>query len=252
MYKLPVSVIITCKDLHQYLEESYKSLENQTMRPTEIIIIHDGCQPAPVFKGTTTVFRDINRGVSFSRNEGANIATSDTLLFLDADDTLDEYFIEAMVKTKEKTRADIVYPNVLLWSNWHKDIKMKNAWHESPNKITWKNMLDFNQIVVSCFIPKKLYFEVGGMANLPILEDYDFFLKCLKQGATFAKSPASVLRYRQREEGRNRKSHELKNEFTYTIRDKYASTRTKFHPQIIQLLRNVPGAGGATIGTECE
>lgn len=223
MYQISISVIITCKDLHQYLSECVESVRAQTMRSSEIIVIHDGCEPPPVFPQTTTVLHDFNKGVAVSRNEGANLASCDNLLFVDADDCLDEYFIEAMVKIKEKTKAQIVYPNVLLWSYWHNDVKLRNAWHESPKKITWKNMMDFNQIVVTSMIEKSLYLKAGGMPNLPILEDYELWLNCMKLGATFAKSAQSVLRYRQRENGRNRRSHELKNEYYYKIKEAYAS-----------------------------
>lgn len=219
MYQLSVSVVITCHNLHQYLQECVDSVLAQTMRATEIIIIHDACTPPPVFIGTTTVVRDVNKGCSETRNEGARLSTGETLLFVDADDVLDEHFIEAMVKVKEKTKANIIYPNVLLWSYWHKNVKFRNSWHESPEKITLTNMLEYNQIVVTSLIDRDLYFKMGGMPNIPILEDYSLWLKCVKADAKFAKSPASVLKYRQRAEGRNRKDNELKNQWYYKIRE---------------------------------
>ena len=221
MLELSISVVISCRNLHQYLPDCVESLNAQTMRATEIIIVHDNCTPPPVFPNTTTVVRDTHRGVADTRNEGARLATSETLLFVDADDALEEHFIEAMIKVKEKTKAQIIYPNVLLWSYWHKEVKLKNAWYESANKITLKNMLKFNQIVVSSLIDRDLFFKVGGMPNLPILEDYSMWLKCIKVGAKFAKSPHSVLKYRQRQEGRNRRDNDLKNKFYYQIKSEY-------------------------------
>lgn len=229
MFKLGVSVIITCYNLDKYLKECIESVRAQTMSPSEVIIVHDGCTHVPLnYQGATNVYRGLHKGVARTRHEGALLATSETLLFLDADDCLEEYFIESMVKTKAKSKADIIYPNVLLWSSWHPEVKLKNAWYESANKITWKNMMDYNQVVVTSLIPTKMYFELGGFGNFPILEDYDFWLKALKAGFTFAKSPSAVLKYRQREEGRNRKNHELKNQFMFEIKEKYASTKPQF------------------------
>lgn len=221
MYQLSISVIITCHNLHQYLPECVESIKAQTMRVSEIIVVHDACEPPPVFPETTTIVRDMHRGVGFSRNEGANVATSEALLFVDADDTLDEHFIEAMVKVKSETGADIIYPNVLLWSSWHKEVKLRNAWHESADEITFKNMLEYNQIVVSSLISKKLYQTAGGTPNLPTLEDYALWLECLNRSATFAKSPASVLRYRQRTGSRLHQNDEQKNEWYYKVREQY-------------------------------
>jgi glycosyltransferase involved in cell wall biosynthesis len=221
MYQISISVIITCHNLHKYLAECVESVKAQTMSASEIIIVHDACEPAPVFAGTTTVVRDTHKGVSLSRNEGANLAVSEHLLFLDGDDVLDEHFIEAMVKVKAETGADIVYPNVLLWSYWHKEVKLRNAWHESPKKITLKNMLQYNQIVVTSLVPKELYQKVDGTPNIPLLEDYALWMNCLQTGAVFAKSPASVLRYRQRAGSRLRGNEELKNEWYYRIREEH-------------------------------
>lgn len=223
MYQLSISVIITCRNLHAYLPECVESVKAQTMRASEIIILHDACDPPPVFPDTITVVNPFHRGVAFTRNTGANLATSEHLLFIDADDVIDEYFIEAMVKVKAETKADIIYPNVLLWSYWHKDVKLRNAWYESTEKITKENMLEYNQIVVSSLVPKKLYLEAGGTPNLPILEDYKLWMECLVKGATFAKSPFSVLKYRQRTEGRLRHNDEAKNEWYYKIRSEYES-----------------------------
>lgn len=222
MYQISISIIITCHNLHDYIADCVHSIESQTMRPTEVIIIHDGCEPPPVFPNTTTIVRGHRMGVGASRNQGASIASSDNLLFVDADDVLEEYFIEAMVKTKAQTKADIIYPNVLLWSNWKKEYPKKNAWHESCDTVTKKNMLEYNQIVVTSLIPKELYRKVGGTPTIPILEDYQLWMECLRQGATFAKSIQSVLKYRQRTESRLRSNDEAKNEWFYKIKETYA------------------------------
>jgi glycosyltransferase involved in cell wall biosynthesis len=221
MYTVSISIIVTCHNLHDYLGTCINGIQAQTMRPSEVIVVHDACEPPPVFPGTTTVVRDTHLGVAATRNQGALLATSEHLLFIDADDVTEPYFTEAMVKTKAETKADIIYPNVLLWSSWHDKVKLKNAWHEAAETITMENMLEYNQLVVSSLVPKELYFRVGGTPNMPILEDYKVWMECLKQGASFAKSPQSVLRYRQRTDGRLRHNDEAKNEWYYRIREEY-------------------------------
>lgn len=221
MFSLSISIIVTCHNLHEYLPECMESIKAQTMRATEIIVVHDACEPPPVFPETTTLVRGTHKGVAVSRNEGAALASSGALLFVDADDCLNEYFIEAMVKTKAESTADIIYPNVLLWSSWHKEVKLKNAWHEAPERITRDSMLDYNQLVISSLIPRKLYFQAGGMPDIPQLEDYKFWMTCLKNGATFTKAPQAVLKYRQRSNSRVRTNPELKNEWFYRIKEEY-------------------------------
>lgn len=224
MFEISISVIITCRNLHAYLPECVESVKAQTMRATEIIVVHDACETPPVFRETHTLVFGSHKGVAHARNQGALVAQSEQLLFVDGDDVLDEHFIEAMVKVKQSTEADIIYPNVLLWSSWHKEIKLRNAWHEATKKVTKENMLEYNQIVVSSLIAKDLYFRAGGTPSLPILEDYQLWMECVKLGVSFAKSPFSVLKYRQRTEGRLRQNAELKNQWYYKIRSAYENT----------------------------
>jgi glycosyltransferase involved in cell wall biosynthesis len=222
MTAISISVIVSCFNLHKYLDECVESVKNQTMQPSELIIVHDGCTgPCPTYGVSTDIVRKKNFGVARTRHEGVLLSQSEQLLFLDADDCLDEYFIEAMIKMKASSKSDIIYPNVFLWSNWSKDHPMRNGWHESAPEITKEKMMEYNQIVVSSLIPRVLYDKVGGFGKEPILEDYAFFLKCLESGATFSKSPQSVLRYRQRLEGRNRRNDELKNEWYYRIKEQH-------------------------------
>lgn len=222
MMGVSVAVVVSCCNLHAYLDACVESVKNQTMQPTELIIVHDGCEKDPVlYPVAKNIVRRKNMGVARTRHEGVLISQSEQIIFLDADDCLDEYFIEAMIQTKAATKADIIYPNVLLWSNWSKEHPMKNAWHEAPDEVTWEKMMEYNQVVVSSLIPRVLYDKIGGFGNEPILEDYAFFLRCMSGGYTFAKSKQSVLRYRQRENGRNRRSHELKNQWYYKIKEEY-------------------------------
>jgi glycosyltransferase involved in cell wall biosynthesis len=222
MTALSVSVIVSCCNLHAYLDECVRSIVVQTMQPSELIIVHDGCADDPkLYKESTTIYRKRNCGVARTRHEGVLLSKSDYIIFLDADDCLDEYFIESMVKMKAKTDADIIYPNVLLWANWDKEHPIKNAWHESAEEVTHEKMMEYNQVVVTSLMKRALYFEIGGFGNEPILEDYAFFLRCLKEGKTFKKSPQSVLRYRQRQKSRNISNDELKNEWKFRIQEEY-------------------------------
>jgi glycosyltransferase involved in cell wall biosynthesis len=220
--KVPISVIITCYNLEKFLPECVESIYAQTMPPHEMIIVHDGCKDlSQCYQRATNILRTSHKGVARTRDEGVLLSTGEHILFVDADDCLEEYFIEAMVNKKLESKADIIYPNVFLWSRWHKDIKLKNGWHESDAEITMENMLERNRVVITSLIPRRVYGALGGIADLPILEDWDFFLKALKAEYTFAKAPTAILRYRQRAEGRNRQSDELKNQFYYEIRGKY-------------------------------
>lgn len=224
MNKVTVSVIVACRNLEKYLPECIESIQAQTFEASEIIIVHDGCDDlSQCYPGATNVLRTLHCGVARTREEGVLLAKGENILFVDADDVLSENFIELMVKKRIESKAQIIYPNVLLWSHWHETKKLQNGWRESPPEITTESMMEMNQIVVSSMIPRKLYLDLGGMPDVPMLEDYAFWLKAVYAGATFAKCQA-YLKYRQREGSRNRQSDKVKNQMYFDIREKYAKS----------------------------
>lgn len=219
MLKLSITVIVTCYNLHNYLDECIQSIYDQTMPPTEIIIVHDGCEKPPVFAGTVTLVHDKNRGVSRSRNEAVNLAASDWILFVDGDDAIESYFIEGMINTYKKTDAHIIYPNVVMWRAWGQT-PGRNTYLEMKDVVTKETMKEANLLTVSSLIQRYDYIDCGGMRDYPILEDYDFWLRMLDYGCNTAKSPQSVLKYRHRQHSRNANA-ELKNEYYHIIKEEH-------------------------------
>ena len=203
--KNQVSVIIPCHDLERFLPECVESIKAQTVRPEEIVIIHDGCSDPIAFAGTTTVFREKNKGVARSRDEGVKLSTSPLILFVDADDTLAENFIEFSLD--EIRLADIVYTDVLLWSKWSNS-PFENKWYETPKKIDYKTLYARNYIVVTSLMKREVYEKIGGFdPKLTMYEDWWFYIQAIKLKFKFRKAN-TFLKYRQRLDSRNRQNDE--------------------------------------------
>lgn len=221
--KLPgISVIITCCNLEPFLLECVNSVKGQTLLPQEIIVIHDGCKKPALIPGTKVLFRENNIGVAKSRDEGFNISNHQLVLFLDADDMLPENFLEESVKTIKK--ASIAYPNILMWSHWS-DKPKSNKMHYVPHKITNEVLMKFNQVVVTSLMSRVVYEKIGGFdSELPIWEDWDFFIRALRAGFSFKRTD-TYIKYRQRENSRNHQADELKKEIYNQVKAKYVQTR---------------------------
>ena len=115
MYK--VSIIIPIYNVEQYLSECINSVLNQTYKNIEIILVNDGspdnsdiiCKNfAKKYSNIKYIFQE-NQGVSVARNNGLQYATGDFIYFLDADDTINNVFIESCVNTAKLNESDIVY-----------------------------------------------------------------------------------------------------------------------------------------------
>lgn len=98
----PVSVIIPCYCCHKTLERASQSALNQTLLPSQIILVEDASPDdgktrekveviARQIAGfsdieCTTIFLDVNRGPGEARNWGWEVAKHEFIAFLDADD----------------------------------------------------------------------------------------------------------------------------------------------------------------------
>lgn len=91
-----ISVIIPVYNVEKYLERCIKSVQNQSYKNLEIIIIDDGstdrssiiCDEFAQNDKRIHVFHQCNRGVSSARNLGLEKSTGSYIAFLDADDYL--------------------------------------------------------------------------------------------------------------------------------------------------------------------
>jgi len=212
-----ISVIVTCFNLEKYLDECIDSIKQQILQPFEIILIHDGCKAgSKAYQGITTIFSDKNYGVSEARDKGFRISKGDYIVFFDGDDVMPLNYLMQM----SYTEADVVYPSCVVWAGWG-DSGHKNVWHEAPNHIKFHELLIKNEVLMPSLIKREWYKKVGGFdAELPLFEDWAFFVKIMSKGAIFKKSCAFIY-YRQRTQSRNHQKDEIKKEVYRKVRAKY-------------------------------
>lgn len=200
---MKISVIVTCHNLEEYLEQTIQSLFDQMRPADEIILVHDDCEKPKAFANVKILMLEKNIGVAKARDVGVKLCSGDYLLFLDADDVVPVDYLKKMEKVALKKGADVIYPSSYLWSSWNFS-GLKNIYYPAPSSIKLERMLKGNQVICPSLIKKEVYDKYGPMdSTLPIFEDWDFFLKLLVNGCSFAKADTYLL-YRQRTASRNR------------------------------------------------
>lgn len=111
-----VSVIVAIYNVEQYLKQCIESIQNQTYKNLEIILINDGsldkcgcmCDDYAKKDNRIKVIHKKNEGLGLARNSGLDIATGKYVVFVDSDDWIDSYMIEKMVTVAEKKDADFI------------------------------------------------------------------------------------------------------------------------------------------------
>lgn len=110
------AIIIPAYNVAQYIPRAITSCIRQTEADIEIIIIDDGSKDhtASVIaefaqKDSRIIFRSKqNEGVSSARNEALDLATAEYLLFLDADDWLEETAVEQLLSKVQQDKTLLI------------------------------------------------------------------------------------------------------------------------------------------------
>ena len=195
-----ISVVVTCYNHENYIEQCLRSIFNQTYRNIELIVLNDGSTDSSseviqeVLKESpfVTIFESHeNIGVVRTRNKGLNLLNGDYFLFVDSDDFLDDRYVEELYDCANNHQADIVYCDLY---NFEKDETYLKA-----QEFDLHNLLESNYIsncsLVKKTILKGIYYDEKLSGKK--LEDYDFFLNLIiNNGAKAVYQPNTKLNYR--------------------------------------------------------
>lgn len=99
-----VSVIVPIYNVEQYLERCIKSIQNQTYKNLEIILVDDGspdkcgeiCDRYEKEDSRIRVVHKVNGGLSSARNAGIEVANGEFFMFIDSDDCIASNTVERL------------------------------------------------------------------------------------------------------------------------------------------------------------
>ena len=184
MAQYTISIIIPVLNEAEIIKQTLVRL---TLPEVEIIVVDGGSQDNTVAIATQTakVITIIGKGRAGQMNAGANIAQSDILLFLHADTQLPVNFIKLVTQTLKQ-------PNTIAGAF---ELKIDGTqtslrWIEQLVKMRSRRLsLPYGDQAI--FISKQAFIEVGGYAELPIMEDFEFIKRVKKKGR-IAIAPGAV------------------------------------------------------------
>lgn len=104
------------------------------------------------------------------------------LVFLDADDTLDPRYIEAMLAGT----GDLRQPATLGVTDGVED--------PHPVMIPTKPLSEGNYLVIGTMVRREQFLAVGGFQEWPAWEDWDLWWRCVDDGAVVGQVPDAIYR----------------------------------------------------------
>ena len=120
-----ISIVIPIYNAEKYLEECLNSIKSQTYKNFEVIMVNDGSKDDSEticmnFLRSDSRFRYLkkeNGGVSSARNVGLDNVEGDYITFIDADDWVDENYLDLLITTVKKNHSDIVVSSYKQFNN---------------------------------------------------------------------------------------------------------------------------------------
>ena len=202
-----VSIITPMFNSSKYIEETLKSVINQTHKNWELFIIDDGSSDNCVelvngfknFDGRIKLItNEINQGAAKSRNIGIRKANGRYIAFLDSDDLWVPTKLEEQISFMSKNQLALSYSSYEKIDELGNHIKNINI---VKIQTTYDNLLKSNyigcltaMIDLKMMEQKKIY-----MPNIKTRHDHGLWLSIVKRGFNVSGNPKILAKYRYRE-----------------------------------------------------
>lgn len=181
---MKISIVMTAYNMEQYITEAMSSCLNQTYKDIELVVVED-CSTdntlalieaiASQDERVVVIRHEQNLGAGMGRRDGINAATGDYFITVDADDWLDEDFIESLADRAKASGADVVSGGITIERGegyWEKTCygdlvctgldKVKKFWGE---KVVFMN----NKIIRTSFRDKIQYCHRRFIEDTPTI-----------------------------------------------------------------------------------
>jgi len=126
--EITVSIIVAVYNVEKYIRRCLNSLQSQTHKNIEIILVDDGSKDASgkicdEYASKDSRFKVIhkeNGGVSKARQTGLDASTGDYVIHADPDDYADDHMIEELLEEAVNKQTDMTSCDFYLDGNYYK------------------------------------------------------------------------------------------------------------------------------------
>ncbi len=186
-FDVKISIVTVCFNSAKTIEQTIKSVINQSYKNIEYIVIDGGSTD-----GTLDIIKKYEQYISYwvsepdkgiydAMNKGISVATGDLIAFINSDDWYDENAMLHFAKAYQTRKADVLYGDII-YINEDGTEQYESNQNLDLNKMLYTNKLCHQGICVRTELMKIHQFDL----TYKIVSDYDFLLKIFIAGASFA------------------------------------------------------------------
>ncbi|TGL61147.1 glycosyltransferase family 2 protein [Leptospira jelokensis] len=207
MVQPKVSVIMPAYNAVAYLEESVKSLRDQSFQDWELLLVDD-CSKDDTAKLAKKIAKEDTRiqfiqkeknsGSADTRNKGIELAKGEFISFLDADDLWENDFLEKMISHMEKNNSPFSFASYRIIDE--NGFEFCKPFLVQSKTYTYRNLLHYNRVgllTAVYHVPSvgKKYFDPSLKS---LRDDYALWLDILRDGKKAIGNEEILARYRVR------------------------------------------------------
>lgn len=194
-----VSVVIPFYNLANTIDDTLQSLDSQTFRDFEAIIVNDGSNDQDSIDklkeikrrriSNLAIVNQANSGVAEARNNGIGRARGKYIICLDSDDMLFPTFIEkAVIELETDPEASIV-------TSYMETFGVKNEIFQHA-KYDPLELLNNNMIITAACFKKEAWEISGGYKPKIGYEDWEFWINLTEHGFWVKQIAEPLFKYR--------------------------------------------------------
>lgn len=212
-----VSVIVITYNSSKYVLETLESIKLQTYANIELIVSDDCSNDNTVdickdwidknkerFVRTQLITSEKNTGIAPNCNRGLKVAKGEWVKFIAGDDILlEDCIYEFIGYINSNDKAKFIFSNVLINGKEFNTIEDDTVFFCLTSNKQYKELLKGNILYAPAFfMNREVTIKSGGFnENYPLLEDYPFYLKILRNNYKFYKINKSLISYRKNNSG---------------------------------------------------
>jgi glycosyltransferase involved in cell wall biosynthesis len=202
-----ISIIVPAYNAELFLAETLASVQRQTYREFEVIVVDDGStdRTSEITRGFVEkdarfiLLRQKNAGESAARNVALKHACGEWVAFLDADDVwLPEKLTAQLDLIESESRANLLFTDYFSWDGQNDFGRRYSDPDKFPDGDVSRRLIFFNLFGMSTVMIKREILDVVGLIDteLPLAMDWDLWLRIAERGLCAKGVRQPLTRYR--------------------------------------------------------
>ncbi|WP_346862603.1 glycosyltransferase family 2 protein [uncultured Draconibacterium sp.] len=211
-----ITVITISYNCASDLEDTIKSVVNQTFKEIEYIVVDGGSKDDTgevLKKYNCKISKWISEpdyGIYDAMNKGLKMATGDYIIFMNAGDTFFEDESLGKISFDKFPNADIFYGETLMISEEGKELGLRTK--KLPHNLNWKHFKRGMVVCHQAFVMKRIKAPEYNL-RYKLSADVEWVLKCLKESKQIIYTETILARFLEGGASKKRHSESLQERF---------------------------------------